>query len=61
MVKFNNAEKVYKYLLSKGIAVYDCSNISGCEDCLRITVGLSVDNNALVSALRQYTEKSFLS
>lgn len=61
MVKFSNAEKVYKYLLSKGIAVYDCSNISGCEDCLRITVGLSVDNNALVSALRQYTEKSFLS
>lgn len=56
MVRFKGAAKVYQYLLSNGIAVYDCSHIPGCEDCLRITVGLPVDNTAIVSALRQYGE-----
>ena len=57
LVRFKDGEDVYKYLSKHGIAVYNCSHIAGCENCLRITVSLPMDNNALVSALRLYCER----
>lgn len=56
MAKFKDVGKLFDYLKSKQIAVYNCSEMPGCEGCLRITVGLPVDNNALVSALRKFGE-----
>jgi len=54
LVKFENAQAVYKYLSDRGIMVKDCSCMPLCENCLRITIGSKPENNELLSALRQY-------
>lgn len=58
LVKIHDAQSVYQYLLQHNILVHDCSNLPMCEDCLRITIGTKSQNNAILSALRQYREKS---
>ena len=54
LVKFDDAMAVYNYLLSKRVVVKDCSHVELCHDCLRITIGSKIENNELLSALRQY-------
>ena len=56
LVKIKNARKVYEYLLTKGIVVRDRSNITLCEDCLRITIGTEKENTLLVDALLEMEE-----
>ncbi len=56
LVKMRNAHSVYQYLMKHNILVRDCSCFPMCEDCLRITIGTKNQNNALLSALRQYEE-----
>ncbi|MFN8714523.1 MAG: histidinol-phosphate transaminase [Bacteroidota bacterium] len=41
LVKMDDPKTVYNHLSSKGIVVRDRSSVSGCEGCLRITVGTS--------------------
>lgn len=54
LVKMTNACDIYKYLVNKGIIVRNRSKIKLCDDCLRITIGTKIENNELLSALRQY-------
>ena len=48
------ADDIFKYLQTKGIIVRNRSNVPGCEDCLRITVGTAEENRELVQALKNY-------
>ncbi|EJX08372.1 histidinol-phosphate transaminase [gut metagenome] len=57
MAKFTNGNEVYRYLRRNGIAVFNCSHLSNCKDCLRISIGLANENNALIGALRQMQQK----
>lgn len=54
LCRMTEAGKVHTYLTEQGIAVRDCSEMTACGDCLRITIGLPHENNALISALRNY-------
>ena len=54
LVKIQEAKKVYGFLLSKGIVLRDRSNISLCENCLRITVGTEKENTMLVDAMQDW-------
>lgn len=54
LVKMDNAQKVYDYLKDNGVIVRNRTQISQCNDCLRITIGSKSENNELLSALRQY-------
>ena len=54
LVKVNNAQKIYDYLVEKGIIVRNRTRIQLCENCLRITVGNKSENNEVLAALRQY-------
>lgn len=54
LVKVTEAKNIYHYLLEHGIVVRDRSNVTLCDDCLRITVGTEKENNALIDALRLY-------
>ena len=54
LVKMNNAQTVYQYLLSRGIVVRDRSNVKLCDNCLRITVGTEDENTLLIEALADY-------
>lgn len=54
LVRMTDAQTVYDYLVSKGIIVQNCNNVSLCRNCLRITVGTKSENTELLAALRQY-------
>jgi histidinol-phosphate aminotransferase len=57
LVKMRSAEKVYEYLLTKGIVVRDRSNVQLCENCLRITIGTEDEITFLVKAIKEYQKK----
>ena len=54
LVEVTDANKVYNYLLNKGIVVRNRTSQPGCQNCLRITVGAKQENQTLVSALQAY-------
>ncbi len=54
LVRFTDSDKVYHYLLDKGIVVRNQSYQPNAENCLRITAGLPEENDALISALRDF-------
>ena len=54
LVRVDNAEKIYNFLLEKRIIVRNRSGATGCRNCLRITVGTEDENMLLISALELY-------
>jgi histidinol-phosphate aminotransferase len=54
LAKFENPQKVYDFLVSKGIIVRDRSKVILCDDCLRITVGTKVENELLINELNNF-------
>lgn len=54
LVKIQDAQKVYAFLLTKGIVLRDRSNVKLCNDCLRITIGSEQDNTSLVDAMHDW-------
>jgi histidinol-phosphate aminotransferase len=57
LVRVKDANKVYAYLLSKGIVVRNRASIILCGECLRITVGTRQENEILVNALLDYSKQ----
>ena len=53
LVKMDDAQKTYDYLVNLGIIVRNRTRIQLCHNCLRITVGTKTENNELVAALRK--------
>ncbi len=49
-----DANHLYEYLLTKGIVIRNRSNVKGCENCVRITIGTEQENTILVDALADY-------
>jgi len=60
LAKFTDAKKIYDYLAEKGIVVRNRSNIPGCSNSLRITIGKPKENTVLVNTLRQLDGKRTL-
>jgi histidinol-phosphate aminotransferase len=54
LIKVDNANDLYKYLLSKNIVVRNRSSQPLCGNSLRVTVGTSEENDALLNALKAY-------
>lgn len=54
LAKMHDAQTIYDYLVERGIIVRNRTNITLCQDCLRITVGTKTENGELLAALRQY-------
>jgi len=52
LVKMDDANKTYKYLMGLGIIVRNRSSVNLCSNCLRITVGSEKENTMLIKALR---------
>lgn len=53
LVKMHDARGIYEYLVENGIIVRDRSKIYLCDDSLRITIGSSHENDALLNALNE--------
>ena len=56
LVKFKDAKSMYNYLLEKGIVLRDRSNVLLCDQCLRITVGTSAENEQLLESISGYSQ-----
>jgi len=53
LIRFTDARKAMKHLISEKIIVRDRSKVVLCEDCLRITIGTAKENKALLDSLRK--------
>lgn len=54
LARMTDADRIYHYLIDRGIVVRNRSRVQLCADCLRITIGTPEENNTLLGALRQY-------
>ncbi len=54
LARVTDAQRIYDYLVDRGIIVRNRSRIQLCNNCLRITIGTRTENAELLSALRQY-------
>jgi histidinol-phosphate aminotransferase len=54
LIKADNADKLYRYLLTYKIIVRKRSKEPLCENCIRITVGTETENITLINALKNY-------
>ena len=54
LAKMTDAQRIYDYLVARGIIVRNRTRVQLCNNCLRITIGNKSENNELLSALRQY-------
>ncbi len=54
LIKIDDADLLYQYLASNEIVVRNRSNETGCENCLRISIGTPAENKNLLSALKKY-------
>jgi histidinol-phosphate aminotransferase len=55
LVRVDDADRIYGYLLGKKIIVRNRSRVTGCDNCLRITIGTKEENTRLIGALESYT------
>lgn len=56
LIRVNDANATYNYLVAAGVIVRNRNNVSLCQGCLRITVGTPEENNAFLNALKAMTE-----
>jgi len=54
LAKVTDADKIYRYLVDKGIIVRNRNKVTLCQNCLRITIGTKEENTKLLAAMRQY-------
>ena len=52
LVKVNDANGIYKSLVSTGVIVRNRNSVSLCGNCLRITVGTKEENEILIDSLK---------
>lgn len=57
LAKMTDAQAIYNYLIDKGIIVRNRTNVTLCNNCLRITIGTRSENMELLGALRVYGDK----
>jgi len=58
LVRFDDAAAVYRGLLERGVVVRDMRSAPGLDDALRISVGSTQDNAAMLAALQATGEVS---
>lgn len=51
LVKFDNPDDIYNYLISNGVIVRNRNRVKGCEGTLRITIGTPEENAKVIALL----------
>ncbi len=57
LVKVTDASRTYNYLIEQKIIVRNRSNVTLCNNCLRITIGTHTENEKLIEALEEYASR----
>ncbi|MEX0994478.1 MAG: histidinol-phosphate transaminase [Balneolaceae bacterium] len=55
LFRIKNAYEIYQKLTEKGVIIRYRGNEPGCENCLRVTVGLPDENDRFLQALKELT------
>ncbi len=55
LAKVEDANDLYQFLIERKIIVRNRTTTTGCENCIRITVGSKEENNLLIEALDEYS------
>ena len=55
LVRVTDAQRIYDYLVERGIIVRNRTKVHLCADCLRITIGTPSENDELICALKSFT------
>ena len=61
LIQVDDADRLYQFLVSKGIIVRNRSNMPLCEGGLRITVGTTLENNNLLASMSEWASLKSLS
>lgn len=54
LARVTDAQRIYDYLVDRGIIVRNRNRVTLCKNCLRITIGTRSENAELLAALRQF-------
>ena len=54
LVRVDDADHLYRYLLSKGIVARNRNKQFRCEGCIRFTIGTPAENHVLMQSLNEY-------
>lgn len=54
LVRMDDANAVYSYLVDRGIIVRNRNTVTLCQGCIRITVGTKDENQTLIHALKEF-------
>ncbi len=57
LVKVEDADRLYEFLIGEGIIVRNRNRVRSCAGCLRMTVGRPEENDALIAALEKYSKQ----
>jgi histidinol-phosphate aminotransferase len=57
LIKTNDAERIYKFLLAEKIVVRNRSRVEMCAGCLRLTVGTPWENECLIDSLKKFARE----
>lgn len=57
LLEVNDADALYQFLAANEIVVRNRSKESGCENCLRISVGTPEENELLINTMKNYESR----
>ena len=57
LIKVDKAKEVAAHLAEKQISIRDFSSTPGLTDCLRVTIGTPIENDAFIKAVKQFLER----
>ena len=57
LIKVDDADQLYQYLAANEIVVRNRSKETGCQNCLRISIGTPEENEILINTMKKYGYK----
>jgi len=57
LFKVKDADRLYEFLIQKGVVVRNRTNMQGCRNCLRVSVGTMEENIEFLEQLNEYESK----
>lgn len=54
LVKVDNPDEMYAYLIDRGVIVRNRTRVKGCNGCLRITIGTPDENKKILKLIQEF-------
>jgi histidinol-phosphate aminotransferase len=56
LFKVENADELYNFFIKNDVIVRNRTNLPGCKNCLRVTIGSSEENDRFLNVLKSYAK-----